>query len=115
MTPDGGELLELPMQPANMNSIRRIARLTLDAAGTLKGEVQEVRIGDHARLEREVFLSTAKDTDQIKPIERLLGEPLTTYRITSANAINLHHNEQPLGFNYSFVAEITRRLRVICC
>jgi hypothetical protein len=105
ITPGGGELVELPAQPPNMNSIRRTAKLTLDATGTLKGDVQEVRIGDHARQERRALLTTTKDADQIKPIERLLGDSLTTYRITSASVGNLHHNDQPFNFNYSFVAD----------
>jgi len=35
VTPDGGELVALPMQPSTMNSIRRTAKLTLDTTGKL--------------------------------------------------------------------------------
>src|SRR5882724_5449609 len=52
VTPDGGELVQLPQQPSNMNSIQRTARLTLDPSGTLKGSVKEVRLGDRASSER---------------------------------------------------------------
>src|SRR5271167_1548388 len=52
VTPDGGELVELPMQPSAMNSVQRVGKLTLDANGTLKGEVQESRLGDRASSER---------------------------------------------------------------
>ncbi len=48
VTPEGGELIELPEQPAAMNSIRRTAKLTLDTQGTLRGEVKEERLGDRA-------------------------------------------------------------------
>src|SRR5208282_4156556 len=37
VTPDGGELVELPQQPSAMNSIQRVGKLTLDANGMLKG------------------------------------------------------------------------------
>ena len=41
VTPDGGELIELPKQPSSMNGIRRTAKLTLDATGKLSGSVKE--------------------------------------------------------------------------
>ena len=105
VTPDGGELVELPAQPPNMNSIQRTAKLTLDATGTLKGDVKEVRVGDRARHERRELRDATKDTDMIKPIERLLGDSLTTYSISNAHVINLHHNDQPFGFDYSLEAQ----------
>src|SRR6202041_1930663 len=52
VTPDGGELIELPQQPSMMNSIRRTAKLSLDLKGTLKGDVQETRLGERASSER---------------------------------------------------------------
>jgi hypothetical protein len=41
VTPEGGELVELPQQPSAMNSIQRVGKLTLDADGMLKGDVKE--------------------------------------------------------------------------
>ncbi len=105
VTPDGGELVELPEQPPSMNSIQRTAKFTLDAAGVLKGEVKEVRIGDRAWYERHQLRDATKETDMIKPIERLLGDSLATYRISNARVINLHHNDLPLGFEYSIEAQ----------
>jgi len=105
VTPDGGELVQLPMQPPAMNSIQRRAKLTLDATGTLKGDVKEVRVGDRAQYERRALRDATKENDMIKPIENLLGNSLTTYRITSAHVINLHHNDQPFGFDYSIEAQ----------
>ncbi len=105
VTPDGGELVELPEQPPTMNSIQRTAKFTLDAAGVLKGEVKEVRIGDRAWYERHQLRDATKETDMIKPIERLLGDSLATYRISNARVINLHHNDLPFGFEYSIEAQ----------
>ena len=73
VTPDGGELIELPQQPSSMNSIRRTAKLTLDKNGTLKGDVEEVRLGERASSERWRLRTVTKDADRIKPIEDLLG------------------------------------------
>ena len=102
VTPDGGELVELPQQPSAMNSIQRTAKLTLDTAGMLKGEVKEMRLGERASSERWRLRTVAKDTDRIKPIEDLLANSLSSFHITRATLINLQQTDQPFGFNYSF-------------
>ncbi len=105
VTPDGGELVELPQQPSRMNSIQRAARLTLDAQGTLKGSVEDMRVGDRAWWERRRLTTVTKDSDRIKPIERLLADSISIFRITKATLINLHQTGEPFGLNYSFEAE----------
>jgi hypothetical protein len=104
VTPDGGELVELLKQPSTMNGIQRTAKLTLDAQGTLKGDVEEVRVGDQASSQRRTLTWVTKDSDRIKPIERLLADSISTFRITKATLINLQQSGQPFGFNYSFEA-----------
>jgi Domain of Unknown Function with PDB structure (DUF3857)/Transglutaminase-like superfamily len=81
VTPDGGELIELPQQPSMMNSIRRTAKLSLDLKGTLKGDVQETRLGERASSERWRLRTISKDTDRIKPIEELLAASLGSFQI----------------------------------
>ncbi|MFZ0417195.1 MAG: DUF3857 and transglutaminase domain-containing protein [Candidatus Sulfotelmatobacter sp.] len=102
VTPDGGELIELPQQPSTMNSIRRTAKLTLDTKGTLKGDVQEVRLGERASSERWRLRTISKDTDRIKPIEELLAGSLSSFQITRASLLNVQQTDEPFGFNYSF-------------
>jgi hypothetical protein len=102
VTPDGGELVELPQQPSSMNSIERTAKLTLDTTGTLRGDVKEVRLGERASSERRRLRTVTKDTDRIKPIEELLANSLSNFRITRATLINLQENERPFGLDYSF-------------
>ena len=102
VTPDGGELVELPQQPSAMNSIQRTAKLTLDTAGMLKGEVKEMRLGERASSERWRLRTVAKDTDRIKPIEDLLAGSLSSFHITRASLVNFQQTDQPFGFNYSF-------------
>lgn len=104
VTPDGGELVQLPTQLGLTNSIQRVAHLTLDAEGNLQGDVEEVRRGDRAWLERSLVLHAPKDSDRIKPFEHLLSDSLANFRITKATLVNLHQTEEPLGFNYSFQA-----------
>jgi hypothetical protein len=104
VTPDGGELIELPEQPSSMNGIQRTGKLTLDAAGTLKGEVNETRMGDRAASERWRLRTVTKNTDRVKPIEDLLAGSLSLFRITQASLVNLEETDRPFGFRYSFDA-----------
>jgi len=99
---EGGELVELPQQESRTNSIQRAAKLTLDANGTLSGEVKEVRLGDRASSERWKLRTATKDVDRIKPLEDLLGGSLSNFHMTHASVMNLEHADQPFGFNYSF-------------
>jgi hypothetical protein len=104
VTSQGGELVQLPEEPPAMNSITRSGKFTLDATGTLKGQVSERRLGDRARSERMRLHSVTSNKDRIKPIEDLLAGSLSLYRITQASLINLDQNEQPFGFEYAFDA-----------
>jgi hypothetical protein len=102
VTPDGGELIQLPQQPTSMNSIQRTAQLTLDPTGMLKGDVKEVRLGERAASERWRLRTVTKDTDRIKPIEELLANSLASFHLTGASLINFQQTDLPFGFKYSF-------------
>ena len=105
VTPDGGELMELPKLPPAMNGIQRTAKMTLDVNGTLKGEIKEVRLGDRATSQRWALRTVTKDTDRIKPIETLLAHSFAIFRITNATVGNFNLTDLPLVFNYSLIAE----------
>ncbi|MCU1301872.1 MAG: hypothetical protein JWQ87_2156 [Candidatus Sulfotelmatobacter sp.] len=105
VTQNGGELVELPQQPSSMNSIQRTAKLTLDTNGMLKGDVKETRLGARASFERRRLRTTTQDVDRIKPIEELLANSLSSFRITHATVINLQQTDLPFGFNYSFESQ----------
>jgi hypothetical protein len=105
VTPEGGELRELPKQPAAMNGIERKGKLTLEPTGTLKGEVTETRLGDRAAGERWRLQAVTKSSDQIKPIEDLLAGSLSRFHISQASIENLHQTNQPFGFHYAFEAD----------
>jgi hypothetical protein len=105
VTPDGGELIKLPQQASSMNSIQRTARFTLDATGILKGDVREFRLGDRAWVERWRLRTISKDSDRIKPIESLLGNSLSMFRITHASLLNTTQTDRPFGFDYSLEAD----------
>jgi hypothetical protein len=104
VSPDGGDLVQVPKQPSAMNSIVRTAKLTLDPSGKLQGDVKEVRLGQRAWYERGRLLTVTRDTDRVKPIEELLGSSLSNFRITDAKVVNLQQTSLPFGFVYSFEA-----------
>jgi hypothetical protein len=103
--PDGGQLIPLPQQPSAMNSVERTAKLTLDAGGTLKGSVKEVRLGERAATERYALMKVSNDADRVKPIETLLSNSMSSFRLTHAAVSNLQHIDQPFGFDYSFESD----------
>lgn len=105
VTPDGGELLELPQLPADSNGIERTAQLTLDEQGTLRGDVHEVRVGDSAAAQRYELRSTTLDTDRIKPVEAVAGASLATFQILKATVSNLHVADKPFEWRYTLEAE----------
>ena len=102
---EGGELIELPQQPSAMNSIQRVGKLTLDAKGMLKGDVQEMRLGDRASSERWRLHSVTNNADRIKPIESLLAGSLSSFQIVQATLVNFEQTDRPFGFNYTFRAD----------
>jgi hypothetical protein len=105
VTPDGGQLVELPKLPSSMNGIRRTAKLNLDANGKLTGRVTETRVGDRASYERYTMRTVTNANERIKPIENLLASSLSTFVITKADAVNIEHTDLPFGFEYTFESE----------
>jgi hypothetical protein len=105
VTPDGGQLVELPKLPSSMNGIRRTAKLNLDASGKLTGRVTETRVGDRASYQRYTMRTVTNANERIKPIESLLASSLSTFVITKADAVNIEHTDLPFGFEYTFESE----------
>ena len=105
VTPEGGELVELPEQPPATSGIHRTAKLSLDAKGTLNGSIQEERFGDLASRERAALRNIKTNTEMIKRVESHLGGSLSNFRVPSVKVSNLHLNDQPFGYDYPLVAE----------
>jgi transglutaminase-like putative cysteine protease len=105
VTPEGGELLELPQLPVESNGIERTAKMTLDDKGTLRGEVHEIRVGDKAASQRYALRSTTQDTDRIRPVEAVVGASLSTFQILKASVGNLRVADRPFEWNYTLEAD----------
>ncbi len=105
VTPEGGELLELPQLPVDTNGIERTAKMTLDDKGTLRGDVHEVRLGDRAAAQRYELRSTTQDTDRIRPVEAVVGASFSTFQILKATVANLRAADRPFEWNYTLEAD----------
>ncbi len=106
--PDGGELIPLPQQPSAMNSVERTAKLTLDAGGTLKGNVKEVRLGERAASERYALMKVTNDADRVKPIETLLSNSMSSFRLTHATV------QQSAAHRPALRLRLLLRVRPLC-
>ena len=104
VTPNGGELLSLPLLPPPTNRLMRMGQLTLSSTGALTGNIQEIRWGDPATMERSLLLRTAP-ADRGKVIEDSLGYHLSNFRLTGATIGNLDAFDQTLTLNYKFIAD----------
>jgi hypothetical protein len=102
--PTGGELMSLPQTATELNGVRRTAKLALDEQGTLQGEVRETWLGDAAALQRYQLRMAQQDVDQIKPVESMLNEALSTFEILNASVGNLRVLDKPLIWNYQLAA-----------
>lgn len=104
IAPDGGELVELPAMAAADNGIARTATLTLDEAGTLSGDVREVRVGDRAAEQRYALRTARAETDRIRPVETMLAASLSSYQITKASILDSRRSGKVFEWHYSIEA-----------
>lgn len=104
VTPDAGELVQMPQLPSVSTGMTHSAKLTLDAQGTLRGEVSDVRNGDFATFERYAQLEVQGSKDRVKRIEQEVSHSIGMFEITAATMLNLDATDLPFGYTYTFVA-----------
>lgn len=104
ITPEGGKLVLLPLLPPTTNRLLRTATLTLSPAGTLGGQVQELRWGGPAVQTRAQFLSSSP-ADRSKVVEGFLGTFFNNFKLTGATVGNLEKYNETLTLDYHFVVE----------
>jgi Domain of Unknown Function with PDB structure (DUF3857)/Transglutaminase-like superfamily len=100
ITAGGSEIVHLPTLPDTASSRQRTAHLTLDATGTLRGEVNEVSTGDMAAFARSAVDTTTQDTDHVKPIESVMAQSFATFTVTNAVIRNRRTHDMPLEWSY---------------
>jgi len=104
VTDQGGELVTLPLLVPATNRLLRIATLTLDKSGDLKGTVEEVRSGPAAVQLREHLLQLP-DKQRQKVFQNLLTDLLDGAVLTSASVSHLNDFTGSLYITYGFAAK----------
>jgi hypothetical protein len=103
VTPDGGELIHLPLLPPTTNRLLRTAQFKLDSSGDISGQVKEIRWGGPAVGSRAQYLMTAPK-DRSKIVDHFLGTFLDNFQLQVATVGNLTDYDKSLTIDYGFVA-----------
>jgi hypothetical protein len=103
-SPEGGELVRLPLLAPDTNRLVRHAKLELHSDGSLTGDVEEIRSGSEATFEREMLLN-ASGAERTKVLENFLGTFLRGFHLMDASVNNLEKTGEPLDLKYQFTAD----------
>jgi len=103
VTDTAGELVKLPLIPSACNRLLRVAKLTLDNTGTLKGEVEELRSGPSATAVRRRFAAVV-NKDRQKIFQDILSELVDGASLTKASVSDLNDASVPITLKYEFNA-----------
>jgi len=101
VTPQGGDLIPVPLLAPGTNRLLRTAKLSLNASGDLAGNIDEVRWGGPAVQRRGQFLAAAP-ADRQKIIEKFLGGSLTDFSLKSASVSDLEKYDDAFSISYKF-------------
>src|SRR5579862_1133975 len=103
VSPDGGDLLLMPLLPPSSNRLLRTAKFSLNPAGDLTGDVHELTWGAPAEQDREMFLK-AQPAKRADVVESFLSGFLNNFTLTAASLGNLEKYDQTFALNYKFVS-----------
>jgi Domain of Unknown Function with PDB structure (DUF3857)/Transglutaminase-like superfamily len=103
VTPDGGDLIHIPLLPPATNRLLRTATFKLSPAGDLSGDVHELEWGGPAAEQRAEFLET-QPNKRVEIFDRFLGHFLNNFTITSASLGNLDKEDENFAVEYQFVS-----------
>lgn len=99
VTETDGELVRTPLAPPLANRILRIAKLSMDTAGVLKGTIEEVRYGPFATTLRESLLNLpAKQRQTI--LQSMLTKMIDGAVLTGARTSPLHEFAAIMTLSY---------------
>jgi hypothetical protein len=103
VTPEGGTVIHIaPAGPAD-NRLTVAATLSLDAAGSLRGDVQETRSGSIAASWRS-WLHGMTEAERLRAIHGRVGAHLSQFEMTGFAIENLTDSSRDLVFRYKISA-----------
>jgi hypothetical protein len=98
-----GELIKLPLFAPSANRLLRVATVTLDKLGNLKGSVEEFRAGPSAVSLRERLLNLPTKQRQ-KVFQNMLSDLVGGAVLSSAGVSDLKEFSGTLSMKYEFTA-----------
>jgi hypothetical protein len=96
-----GELISLPLPAPESNLLDRRGRFTIQADGTLDGEIQEIRRGTLADETRYALLNSTS-AERAKFIETFLANFFAGFVLQTSDIKNLDDNSRDLLLSYGF-------------
>ena len=103
VTAEGGEMIDLPAHAPEVSQLHRIAKLQLDAKGTLTGTVEEVRSGNMAAGIRGT-LQALNATDRVRWVESSVALHLNVASTENISIEFLDEPESDLVIRYQITA-----------
>jgi len=88
----GGELMKLPLAPAEANSVQRTLKLQLGTDGSLQGEAREIRKGAPAADFRGGWLN-ASQAERQKGVQSTFGKVNNAVELKNVSVTNLDQPE----------------------
>ena len=97
------QIIQLPKLSPDASVLERAAAFDLDADGTLKGKVTEIRSGDMARHYRYLY-NTEGEKEQREYADHRLQVDLSSFTLDSSTAKNTHDMEKSVVVDFAFTA-----------
>jgi hypothetical protein len=102
---EDSQLIQLPIQNPDAESIERTAKFELAADGTLKGDVTVLRYGAISDRMRGT-LAMDSDKEQRELVERLLQHDFSTFTLGTEKVAHVRELDQPLEMDYQVTAPL---------
>jgi hypothetical protein len=103
VTQEGGTVIHVAPAGPEDNKLSVAAKLTLDPAGALHGDVHETRSGSIAAAWR-AWLHTMTEAERVRALHNRVGAHLAQFEMKSVTIENLNDSSRDLIFNYGIVA-----------
>ena len=98
------QIIQFPVLPPDLNTIRRTANFQLQPDGSLKGTITEKRFGDLSEERRSLYtMSDAKEQTQF--LDRVLGQDFTSFTVSDFKVQNAESLNKDLTTSYSVAAD----------
>jgi hypothetical protein len=98
------QVIQFPVLPPDLNTIRRTATFQLQTDGSLKGTITEKRFGDISEDDRYLYtMGDAKQQSEYR--DHVLGQDFTSFTVSDFKVENVEALNKDLTTSYSLTAE----------